>query len=96
MEQSSGCNENLTSHPSLGKVLQCNAGGRYVKTYRVDGHTVHVRLYDRAGGGDGDGVEVLVPTTEHDSRHPFCQYQHIFLLDASAIDSDKGDQPETY
>jgi hypothetical protein len=45
--QSEGPPEELYSDPTFGRVMRCNAGRRLVKTYRVEGNTVHMRLYER-------------------------------------------------
>ncbi len=45
--QSEGPPEELYSHPTFGRVMRCNAGRRLVKTYRVEGNTVYMRLYER-------------------------------------------------
>ncbi len=45
--QSEGPPEELYSDPTFGRVMRCNAGRRLVKTYRVEGNIVHMRLYER-------------------------------------------------
>jgi hypothetical protein len=58
--QSEGPPEELYSHPTFGRVMRCNAGRRLVKTYRVEGNTVYMRLYERLkvdGNEIGSGSE---------------------------------------
>jgi len=75
--------------------MRCNAGRRLVKTYRVEGTTVHMGLYERlegdAGGGGG-----LVESEEYDPDHPYCRHEHLFLLEQSRLDADLGEPPDYY
>jgi len=88
-EQSEGYNESICIDPKLGKIMLCNPGQNFVKTYTVKNRSVHVELFLRR-------ESELFPVHEHDSEHPFCKYEHIFLLDQSIIDLDKGGIPEQY
>ena len=89
LEQSEGGNESISTDPKLGKIMLCNPGQFLVKTYTVKTSTVHVNLFRRQG-------DELCSITDHDSEHPYCKYEHVFLLDQSSIDLDKGEVPEQY
>ena len=42
-------------------------------------------------GGEGGLVEA---EEEHDPVHPYCRYEHVFLLDQSRLDADIGDRDD--
>jgi hypothetical protein len=50
----------------------------------------------KGGGGDGSGgggVGRLVESEEEPNlEHPYCRYEHIFVLDQSRLDADIGDK----
>ena len=46
-------------------------------------------VYERVGGE-------LYRSKEHDALHPYCKYQHVFILAQSDIDADIGENAETY
>jgi hypothetical protein len=64
-----------------------------VKSYRVAGDTVHVRLYERREEGEGG---CLVETEEYDPAHPYCRHEHLFLVGESRLDADLGEPPDDY
>ena len=51
--------------------------------------SVHIVVYERVGGE-------LYRTREHAALHPYCKYQHVFILAQSDIDADIGEHAETY
>ena len=46
-------------------------------------------VYERVGGE-------LYRTKDHDALHPYCKYQHVFILAQSDIDADIGEHAESY
>jgi hypothetical protein len=59
------------------------------KRYEEEGGRGKAKQRGVRKGGDSVLVE---SEEEHNSEHPYCRYEHIFVLDQSRLDADIGDK----